>query len=724
MKKKDLTSNVRSFHLMSTDHFFELMIKDIDSNQSISPQDRYRAADYVICKDVCIEDETSFCRDYKIIKDAIAAVCSQNYTQAVELVRPVSFDSPFSQWKLFLRGMIAFYMGDDDKVEKNLLKIEPSTVPYEIAASYLVLIDKNKYLKNDLKNCEDALVNSCLLAGYPDYKVVLPKAEVLWTTGRYKESLIHVAKKMSGFPTLEIGMKGDLTNFFFNMPHHIEEDKLDRYISGFNEVIGDFNGKFTLEILLIQRTVSMLNVSFEDQPDNEMLRMWEIFIKAYRSILGENKKIEAEIYLFIGLMLSEGNPENQLPKVPAKRRNKHFGLAEKCLLKSIELNESKDAYLLLLKYYKTNGKKKEYVSLIDRAIITYPNDKELLLEAGYSAFERKSYTKSIEYFEHAHSLDPLDSNLREALISSYIKAALAAVKNKNGSLKMRKFMDRAETLCQTDSKGFVLQLPFVLLRRAALEFYAGNDLEGNRELQRAFATTGNREQLLYFSAFIFRAYEVPLVNCKNIEEEVNGILLQSANLKLTMDFIEVLEYVRNLENVSGVYTDIEKILKYFLNAIESEIAQRSDFTRVFILAEDFGYFEEALRIVKRALRTDPDNLFYSFYDYHFKRKNQVAISPYSYSSTTAKLQRILEAANKKNDQEVISLVNREFVEISSSSSFLKDFPFPLDEKTMHEIGNLINGRQVSGDDFPQRKSTKRRSRIRNKDKNENNRDLF
>jgi tetratricopeptide (TPR) repeat protein len=668
MKKKNSTFNIlpdlidNQSNVHSSDDFFDSLIKKIDSDQPIPSGAGYKAADYTISKDIQTGSGKTFDRDCLTIKNAIKAICSENYSQAVDLIRPLSFDSHFSQWKLLLRGMIAFYTGDDEKAENTFLKIEPSTVPSEIAGSFLILIDKNKYLKKEMVVNENSLVNSCVLAGYPDYKTILPAAEYLWMTGRYGDSLIHVAKSLSGFPALETGIKGDLTNFFFNMPHHIEEEELDSYIRAFNEIIGQFKGKFTIEMLLIQRTASILNISFDDTSDNEMLKMWEIFIRAYKELFGENKELEAEIYLYLGLLLNGTNPKNQLQNSFPSHSVKHFGLAEKCLLKSVELNTSKDAYLELINYYKTNGKKKEYGSLVDSVIEIFPKDKDLLCEAGNMAAGRNAYNKSIEYFERAYSLDTIDSNLRELLISSYIKAARSVISNKNGLSKMRKFMDKAESLCLTDSKGLDSQLRFVVVKRAALEFYKGNYQKGNEELQRAFTMPGKREQLLFFSYLILRAYGISIDIYYAVVKDVDSIFSLPAQFGLAMDFVEVLEYTRNL---SGVSMDAVRCINYFTKAIENERPQQNDFKRVFALADEFNITKQARTIVKKALRTDPDNPFYCFYDYYFKRKDAGYISPYNLQKIISNLQCLIETAFKRNDMETVSLITKEFQEIAA-----------------------------------------------------------
>ena len=667
MKKKNSTFIIHPdlidlSYVDSGDDFFDSLIKKIDSDQPILSGTGYYAADYAICKGIQSGSGKTFDRDFMYIKNAIAAICSENYPQASDLIRPLSFGSHFSQWKLLLRGMIAFYTGDDEKAENTFLKIEPSTVPSEISKSFLVLIDKKKYLTKETETNENTLANSCVLSGYPEYKTVLPGAEILWRTGRYGDSFIHVAKNLSGFPTLETGIKGALTNFFFNMPHHIEEEKLGSYISAFNEVIGQFKDKFTIEMLLIQRTASILHISFDDSPDNEMLKMWEIFIRAYKELYGEDKELEAEIYLYLGILLNGNNPQNQIKGLISNRSKKRFGLAEKCLLKSIELNKSKDAYLELINYYKTNGKTREYGSLVDSAINVFPEDKDLLCEAGNIAAGRKAYNKCIEYFECAYSLDPIDSNLRMLLISSYIEAACAVRSNKYGVSKFRKFMDKAESLCLPDSKGLDSQLRFVVIRRAALEFYKGNYQKGYDELGRAFAMPGKREQLLFYSSVTLRAYEISTDIYISIMSEIDKIFSLPAQFGLAMDFVEVLEYTRKISHVSE---NAERCIDYFIKAIENARPQQNDFGRVFILADEFNITKQARMIVKKALRTDPDNPFYNFYDYYFKKKDTGYLSPYNLQKIITSLQRIFETAIKRNDMETVSLITKEIAEIAA-----------------------------------------------------------
>jgi hypothetical protein len=67
--------------------------------------------------------------DLAAIVGALRCVSEERWEQAQELLRPVPRGSLFAAWKIVVKGMIAFYAGDAEKVEALFEQLPSHGVP-------------------------------------------------------------------------------------------------------------------------------------------------------------------------------------------------------------------------------------------------------------------------------------------------------------------------------------------------------------------------------------------------------------------------------------------------------------------------------------------------------------------------------------------------------------------------------------------------------------------
>lgn len=73
------------------------------------------------------------------IRDALAAIESGNDDQAAELLKDVPRTSPASDWKLFVRGLTAFYDYDRERMQANWRRLDPDRTAVSIARKLVAL---------------------------------------------------------------------------------------------------------------------------------------------------------------------------------------------------------------------------------------------------------------------------------------------------------------------------------------------------------------------------------------------------------------------------------------------------------------------------------------------------------------------------------------------------------------------------------------------------------
>ncbi|MDR2439680.1 MAG: hypothetical protein LBE12_09980 [Planctomycetaceae bacterium] len=69
-----------------------------------------------------------------LIKKAFEKVEAKLDNEALELLHPISFHSPLSEWRLFIRGLISYYNKNDEKANESWKRLSDSRPPYQIVS--------------------------------------------------------------------------------------------------------------------------------------------------------------------------------------------------------------------------------------------------------------------------------------------------------------------------------------------------------------------------------------------------------------------------------------------------------------------------------------------------------------------------------------------------------------------------------------------------------------
>ncbi|MDR2706662.1 MAG: hypothetical protein LBC02_12855, partial [Planctomycetaceae bacterium] len=67
-----------------------------------------------------------------LIRQAFEKIEAKFDDEALELLRPISFHSPLSEWRLFIRGLISYYHKNDEKADESWKRLSNSRPPYRM----------------------------------------------------------------------------------------------------------------------------------------------------------------------------------------------------------------------------------------------------------------------------------------------------------------------------------------------------------------------------------------------------------------------------------------------------------------------------------------------------------------------------------------------------------------------------------------------------------------
>ncbi len=163
--------------------------------------------------------------DLAAILGALRCVSEERWEQAQELLRPVPRGSLFAAWKILLKGMIAFYSGDPEKVEALFAQLPPHGVPIRAANALRLFLGPGHSQKFDEPALEQAAKGACSLLNATNLAPFLVRANRSWRAGRHADSYKEM-RQTAGFPSEEPDLAGALSDFYFKAPFAMHDAAL------------------------------------------------------------------------------------------------------------------------------------------------------------------------------------------------------------------------------------------------------------------------------------------------------------------------------------------------------------------------------------------------------------------------------------------------------------------------------------------------------------------
>ena len=556
------------------------------------------------------------------VKKAMEQISEEKFDDALESVRNIKRISIFAHWKLFIKGIAAFYTKDDTKCRASFKMLPANSVPYSAAQSFLFIMDWNMF-QNIEKGYNTISRNACKLTGLDKYAVTIPKAEYLWKKGRYKESYTHISSNHSGFASGVEILNANLATFFYNSVFNIPESFADGYFDTLGAIHEYDNNSH--KALLFSRIVA--NFLEEDAPDDDLVGWWMTFLENYRKVHGQNNKLNALVFAHLGKMFSVIEEPDELSFLYTDKevgviRNKE--LAIKYLEKSIMHNGSdKDVYLSLLKVYELTKDKSKLNKLMDTMIKQFPEDKEVLVNTGEACIKRKVFFKGVKYLEKALSLDSLDSNTKKLLIIGYLNQSISNYK-KGKSAAGSETLVKAINLGLPSSLDFSVGHPFIYARWAALEFAFGDKEKGDELLARALTINHADFPVKYFILLMFKTFGVSISFFRNLENEISKAFNCNQTSGNALHACKVISHVEGMGKFPWINKEKCRVDSYLMSAAENKDDNYDIKTIMELIMMDFPKkdnesdyesFGVALSYIKKMLnidRNDPQFLFLGF----------------------------------------------------------------------------------------------------------------
>lgn len=354
------------------------------------------------------------------IRQALEALAARDDDTALGLVRDVARGSPLSEWKLFIRGLAAFYRHDHADSLANWDRLDPERAPFRIARS-LKDLDRRATAAREggsgLEALESAILGEPILVRLQELRELIGKAD--WT-----DILRRIGPIRLGLRRVAPALAESLTRALIDpLIHHATD--LD-YRSGERLII-----QFTriAEPLAIDPRWNRLWGLVWEGPQGSPSRavpFWESYLKDLETVPGfsdEERPLAlalvwmhlGELYLDVVEDLSDEEEEyddyeddpGEIDLDTARRK------ALAAIERSLELApRHRPTYNVLLDAYEEFDDEEKLEAAKLRVLQVFPDDLEVLTDLATSYLETNEPARALDYAVRARKLKPLDEKLQ------------------------------------------------------------------------------------------------------------------------------------------------------------------------------------------------------------------------------------------------------------------------------------------------------------------------
>ena len=353
---------------------------------------------------------------FDLILQAFAHYEAGRDEEARTALQGIGLQSPFLEWKVLLRGLIAYQASDDARALENWQRLDQNRLPSRLCAPLRAGIDP-AFLRAQPEAVQQSLRTKLMQhQGLTSASVLRELRDLL-----QKENLAPAFRKAESLvPNLRRenpAAAARLANvFFWAIVGQGQPEDLDRYLRVFGAPPDDPRVK-RLEALALEARGLW----------PEAHKAWQNFIDQVAGLPqhwpGETgKRVQAIIWARMAENAMperkrKGSSDNPLFDLFANQTGPLKPSAEQCYENAIKLYpDGIGCYHALFELYRDDDKLPKAKKIGQELLKRFPDQAETLEALGELSMDTKEYKKAQEYFEKAMHANPLKRELRILLI--------------------------------------------------------------------------------------------------------------------------------------------------------------------------------------------------------------------------------------------------------------------------------------------------------------------
>lgn len=429
---------------------------------------------------------------FHLIMQAFAQLEAGEDDRVRETLQGIGLQSPFLEWKVFLRGLLAFYHDDKERALENWQRLNPERLPARLAAPLRFQIDSTfrqaqpPAVQAALQKQGDRLQASGLVQPLRTLQAVLANPDQLPQAFRLAEGLLQALRQQ--FPHLVPRLAAC---FYWAVVNAGQPEDVRRYERVFGAPPDD-PGLLRLRALLFEHLGDMAKAH----------QSW----KEYENAVAHNppawpseqaRRVRALIWCRMGRNAASIPDPDKIPDLPPFLRDHPdrprplSPSAPECFRRSLELAPDQlEAHEALLHYYKQEQDLEAAEQAARRLLEHFPEHVPTLEELADIRGYQGDHAESLQLLQRALNVNPLDRSLRA-------KVGTAHLFNARSHAEAGRFAEaRAEyqtALSYREGKDE----SSVLCKWAACEFKAKDPARAEELLQKALAESGSQLAVAY-----------------------------------------------------------------------------------------------------------------------------------------------------------------------------------------------------------------------------------
>lgn len=404
----------------------------------------------------------------------------------------LGLQSPFLEWKLFLRGLLAYYQRDDVRAIENWQRLDPARPPARLAAPLRFRIDpafrqaQPPETQAQLQKKADQLQSPGLVQMLRTIQAALANPNQLPQAFRHADQVLASLRQQA--PHLAPRLA---TCYYWAVIHHGEPEDVRRYQRVFGAPADDprlarlraLMGEHIGDLEMAHRAWQEFEQSIADNP-----AAWPGDLAA---------RARALVWEHMGHNAESVPPEEALDLLPPFLRDSPLRprplkpSAEECYKRSLELTpEQLEAHEALFRHYLNQEADRKATAAAKALLKHFPEHVPTLQAYGDLCLRHDRHAEAIELFQRALRANPLDRSLRTKLGTAHLFQARKQAEA--GRFDEARAGYQAALALSEHQKN-----SSIYCKMAACEFKAGDTARAEELLQKALAEDDNYLSVMF-----------------------------------------------------------------------------------------------------------------------------------------------------------------------------------------------------------------------------------
>jgi tetratricopeptide (TPR) repeat protein len=506
---------------------------------------------------------------FDLLVRAFAQVEAGQDEQAREALQGIGLQSPFLEWKVLLRGLIAYYQSDDTRAIENWQRLAPDRLPSRLAAPLRFLIDKDfraaqpPATQVSLQRQADRFQSSGLVQSLRTIQASLSNDRQLPQAFRQAETLLDSLRREA--PALVPRLA---SCFYWAIIHHGNPEDVHRFQRVFGAPADDPKLE-RLQALAMEHR-GMLAEAHEQ---------WRLYEKSLANNpawpAAQAARARALVWCHMGRNAEEVPELDDLPELPPFLRGRFAKpkplkpTAEECYQHGRELAPDQlEPYQALLRHYLKKEQPAKAEKAARKLLEHFPDDVPAWESLGDLRMQAQDYAEGIHCFEETLRRNPLERRLRVKLATAHTFHARALAEI--GQFDKARAAYQAALALQESGETYS-----VLCKWAACEFKAGDEARAQELLSQALAQTGSNLAVAFSMVIEAIRLKLPRPLKVRFDQDVNRLLAETPTAAAAVALATTVAAHRAAGiTYHGQKTHEKKVLTYLEKALDLSFTEQ------------------------------------------------------------------------------------------------------------------------------------------------------